>query len=235
VKNFPFWYPPILNYHRVSPILGSDTPTVSVGTFEKQMKILAQRWKPISLADLVQTLEQGSPLPAKAVVVTFDDGTEDNFHHAFASLSRYQIPATIFLITGNVGKSGSLHPDQIRQMREGNVRFGSHTDHHAYLPKLSLAQVHEELKSSRAALQNLGVDSDLLSYPAGGFSPEIILEAQKAGFRAACTTSRGTVRFPPDRWALRRITLHENARSAFDMWIRCSGFYPLNRRLRAPF
>lgn len=228
------WYPPILNYHRVSPEASLKTPTVSVETFQRQISLLAERFKPISLGNLVNALEQGRPIPRRSVVVTFDDGTEDQFLHAFPILSRYRIPATLFLITDNVGKAGSLDLHQIQQMHAGGIQFGSHTHRHAYLPSLSLSQLREELLLSRAALEKWGLNSDLLSYPAGGFSVQIISEVQKAGFRAACTTNRGTDRFPPDRWALRRIALHESARRAFGIWVRCCGYYPLNRRLRAP-
>ena len=232
--NWPGWYPPILGYHRVHPQPASDTPTLSPKVFDQQMKILATRWNPISLQELVSNLEKKRGLPSRAVVVTFDDGTEDNFTYAFPILLQYHIPATVFMISGNVGKPGSLSAEQILKMRRVGIHFGSHTVHHAYLPSLSIEQARQELSDSKEALQKLGLSVDFLSYPAGGFTSEIIQAVQETGYRGACTTNRGIRRFPPNPWALRRISMHGNAASSFEIWIRCCGYYGLNRRLRSP-
>ncbi len=228
------WYPPILTYHRIHPTPASDTPTLSPAIFEQQMKILATRWKPIPLLELVAWLEGKSPYPAKGVVVTFDDGTEDTYTHAFPILSRHRIPATVFLIADHVGKPSSLNPDQLRVMGQAGVTFGSHTSTHAYLPELSIDQIRDELQTSKRLLEDRGFSIEFLSYPAGGFTQEIIQAVREAGYRAACTTNRGRQRFSIDRWALRRITMHGRLTSSFGMWLRCGGFYGLNRRLRPP-
>ena len=231
---WPGWYPPILAYHRVHPQPATDTPTLSPEVFRRQMRILSTRWKPIPLSDLVLCLETKKPLPPRAVVVTFDDGTEDNFIHAFPILLENRIPATVFMIADNIDKPGSLNTEQILKMHRGGIHFGSHTSHHAYLPSLPIERVREELTGSKNFLQKLGLDPDFLSYPGGGFTPEIIRAVQEAGYRGACTTNRGIRRFPTDRWALRRITMHGNSSSALGIWLRCCGFYGLNRWLRAP-
>ncbi len=229
-----FWYPPILAYHRVHPDGATDTPTIPPAIFEKQMAILATRWKPVPLLDLVIRVEEGQPLDRREVAVTFDDGTEDNFTQAYPILKRHRVPATIFVITENIGQPGFMNKSQIAEMANQGITFGSHTLHHAYLPKLSITRVREELTESRTKLQAMGLAADLFSYPAGGFSQEAIHAMQQAGYRAACTTNRGFHRFPINRWALRRITMHSNATTAFGMWLRCCGYYGLNPRLRSP-
>ncbi|MBI3333697.1 MAG: polysaccharide deacetylase family protein [Candidatus Omnitrophica bacterium] len=228
------WYPPILAYHRVDPQPASDTPTVSIKAFERQMEILAARWRPIPLGDLADCLEAGRVIPRRAVAVTFDDGEEGLFTHAFPILERCRIPALIFLIADNVGKAGSLSPGQIARMREGGIQFGSHTVHHAYLPSLPMEQVRRELAESKRLLESRGIPAEFFSYPGGGFTPEIAEAAREAGYRAACTTNRGIRRFPADRWALRRVAMHANTVSPLGVWIRCCGYYGLNRRLREP-
>ena len=228
------WHPPILAYHRVHPDGATDTPTIRPEIFEKQMAMLAQRWKPVTLLDLVIRMEEDQPFDRREVAVTFDDGTEDNFTHAYPILKRHRVPATIFMITDNIGRPGFLNKNQIAEMAEQGITFGSHTEHHAYLPKLPIDRVREELIGSRKKLQALGLAAELFSYPAGGFSKEIAQAAQDAGYRSACTTNRGFQRFPVDRWALRRITMHANATTALGIWLRCCGFYGLNRRLRSP-
>ena len=229
-----FWHPPILAYHRVRPEPGSDSPTISPEIFEKQMAILRKKWKPIPLVELVQRLEKKQPWDRRVVVVTFDDGTEDNFTHAFPILMRYQIPATIFVIVDDIGKSGQLKSAQMQEMAAGGISFGSHTLHHAYLPSVSIDYARREIFESKKKLESFGFSSETISYPAGGFSETVIQEVQKAGYVGACTTNRGFRQFPVDRWALRRVTMHANATTSFGMWLRCCGYYGFNRRLRAP-
>jgi len=79
----PLWYPPILVYHRVHPEPSRETPSMTPQEFERQMEILAQRWVPTALPTLVRALEGKASLPPRGVVVTFDDGTEDAYRHAF--------------------------------------------------------------------------------------------------------------------------------------------------------
>ncbi len=228
------WYPPILTYHRVHPTLGPDSPTIPPDLFEKQMGILADRWHPISLVDLAAQLEQGSRIDRRTVVITFDDGTADNFEYAYPILQQYKIPATIFLIVSNIGKPGSLQLQHILTMAQNGIRFGSHTLDHAYLPAVPEGRFGEEIAGSKRELERMGVGAELFSYPAGGFTTQVKELVRRAGYRAACTTNRGFQRFPIDRWALRRISMRANTATPFGMWLRCSGYYGLNRRLRRP-
>lgn len=229
------WYPPILTYHRIHPDSATDTPTMTPEVFERQMALLAARWRPISLAALATWLEGTAPPPSRAVVVTFDDGTEDTAQHAAPILARYRIPAAVFMITANIGRPGFLTWDHLRQLQAGGVVIGSHTVHHAYLPSLPIARARDELRDSRRQLaQGLGRPVEFLSYPGGGFSKEIATAAREQGYRVCCTTNRGFRRWPVDRWALRRITMHRSAASPWLLRVRCSGYAQLMKRLRAP-
>jgi peptidoglycan/xylan/chitin deacetylase (PgdA/CDA1 family) len=231
-----FWYPPILTYHRVQPNPEPSTPTVTPEVFKRQMQLLAERWKPTSLGDLVETLEENRPLSKQSVVVTFDDGTEDTFTHALPILQEYHIPAAVFVIAGNVGKPGWLRPEQLKKIRQAGITIGSHGLSHDYLPELPLARAEESLSTSKELLRKtIGEPVDWISYPAGGYTPEILKVVRSFGYRGACTTNRGTKRFPVNRWALRRLTMHSGATSAAGLWIRCCGYYGLNKRLRKPW
>ncbi len=228
------WYPPILTYHRIHPRPLEGTPTVAPGIFEKQMAILTRWWRPISFLDLVTWIEGKTSLPRRSVVVSFDDGTEDNFTYAFPLLLKYRIPATIFLSPGSDITFNTLSPDQILQMHDKGIIFGSHTYSHRYLPSLSQEEVYQELRKSKEWLEKLIRPIEFLSYPSGGFTSEIATIARKVGYRAACTTNRGLKRHPINPWALRRITMHNRTISSFGMFIRCSGYYGINRRKRSP-
>jgi peptidoglycan/xylan/chitin deacetylase (PgdA/CDA1 family) len=223
-----------LAYHRVHPDRDPATPSVSPEAFEKQMAILAERWKPVPLSAVAESLEGGKPLPARAVAVTFDDGTEDNFLLASPILLKHRIPATLFLITGQIGRPGYLSADQIRQMAEGGISFGSHGVDHEYFPLLAQAELERTLAESKKTIENLGLSAEFVSYPGGGYTASVMSAARRLGYRGACATNRGYQRFPPDRWALRRITMHEGTATPAAIWLRCCGLYGINRRLRSP-
>ena len=230
----PFWYPPVLAYHRIHEDRATDTPTISPETFEKQMKILSREWTPVPLSAVVESVGGGKPLPPRAVAVTFDDGTEDNFLPAAPILLRNRIPATIFLITGQIGEPGYLSADQIRQMAESDISFGTHGVDHEYLPSLAQVDLERTLSESKRAVEGLGIAAEFMSYPGGGYTAAVMSAARRCGYRGACATNRGYQRFPPDPWALRRITMHEETVTPGGMWLRCCGYYGINRRLRAP-
>lgn len=94
----------ILGYHRISA--GEDDCSqvrVSPENFSGHMKALREYAYPIGLPELVQSLSQNI-LPPKAVAVTFDDGYVDTLHIAKPILERFDIPATVFICTGYLGR-----------------------------------------------------------------------------------------------------------------------------------
>jgi peptidoglycan/xylan/chitin deacetylase (PgdA/CDA1 family) len=94
----------ILGYHRISSSPGAlDEVCVSPENFAEHLHELRKRTHPIRLSKLVQHLKDGS-LPEKAIAVTFDDGYADNLYTAKPLLEKYEIPATVFICTGYLGK-----------------------------------------------------------------------------------------------------------------------------------
>lgn len=87
-----------LLYHRVSP---EPDPmyhlTVSPEHFAKQMAYIKEHYPCIRFEDAWEETDQPS------VVVTFDDGYADNYTCALPILEQYQVPATIFVATENIG------------------------------------------------------------------------------------------------------------------------------------
>jgi peptidoglycan/xylan/chitin deacetylase (PgdA/CDA1 family) len=94
----------ILGYHRIS-VLEDDFYEVCVSpeNFAGQMEALREYAHPISLSKLVQSLKE-NVLPPKSVAVTFDDGYADNLYAAKPILEKYDIPATVFICTGYIGR-----------------------------------------------------------------------------------------------------------------------------------
>ncbi len=99
----------ILAYHR---ILESAEPSgfafdpglisASASAFDVQMGLLKRHYQPTSLAQVLAMVEEGRPLPARSVVVTFDDGYEDNHRIALPILQKHGVPATFFVSTAHI-------------------------------------------------------------------------------------------------------------------------------------
>jgi len=228
---------PILTYHHVGIPSGKwRLNTVSENSFEYQMDFLKRHgFEVISFDDLVEGIKKGHEFARNTVVLQFDDGYEDNYIYAFPVLKKYDFPAMVFLVSDKIGTPGFLNWDQVKEMEKYNFLAGAHTRHHAFLPKLSLAQAQDEIAGSKKVIEDhLGHGIDYFCYPTGGFSPDIKRLVKEAGFKAAVTTNRGKDRFNVDLYELKRIHMSnlDYQYSGLIMWCKCSGYYNLFRHFK---
>jgi peptidoglycan/xylan/chitin deacetylase (PgdA/CDA1 family) len=101
----------IVLYHRILPdraleqVCFSRSTFVSCSSFEQNLEYFRREYHPISMAEYLDRLQSGSwDVRRKYLLVTFDDGWADNYHHAWPILKKFDMPATIFLATGLVGE-----------------------------------------------------------------------------------------------------------------------------------
>ena len=96
---------PVFMYHHVNPHKG-DMVTITPGVFDAQMKFLAETgYRTLSADELVEFAGGNLAIKGKAVAVTFDDGYLDNYVYVFHVLKKYNIKATIFIVTDWVERS----------------------------------------------------------------------------------------------------------------------------------
>ena len=180
----------ILCYHRVND-REEGYMSVPVKSFEQQMVFLAEKgYRTISLKALLD----GNAEP-KSIVITFDDGYEDNYTNAFPVLREFGFTATIFCITQKLDTPGYLTRAQIRQMTAAGFSFGSHTLSHPDLRSLSRREKLREISSSRVWLEEaLGLACDFFCYPYGLHDEESVQLVREAGYRGACSNAPGANR-----------------------------------------
>jgi peptidoglycan/xylan/chitin deacetylase (PgdA/CDA1 family) len=228
---------PILMYHSVKPAVApGDRLTVSLGTFERQMRFLKEhRYRVIGLPELAEMIRNRRAIPYKTVALTFDDGYRDNFEIAFPVLKKYGFPATVFLIGKEIGTSGWMGWEEIRAMQAtGLIHFGSHTMTHPCLVDTDkdIDCVREVRESKRLLEEGLGRSVTIFSYPSGRFNERVRREVIDAGYAAAVVTNPGK-RFPNnDVYALKRLRISENASNLFVFAVEISGFYNFMREQR---
>ena len=186
---------PVLNYHQVEEKNGNPL-TLWPDQFETQMSYLADEgYTTITIDEMMDALENGTPLPDKPVIITFDDGYADNYEYAYPILKKYGFKATIFLIYDFTNAYPNyLTWDQINEMKEsGLIRFESHTMTHANLAELtSTDELRHEIADSHDLLSDkLGYDMHYIAYPGGRVNEEIEEITRAAGYRGGFTVHYG--------------------------------------------
>lgn len=273
---------PILAYHRIydledATIFPFDSELISASrtSFEWQMRYIKAHYNPISFQTLLDVLDGKALLPGRPLIVTFDDGYEDNYYNAFPILKSLDIPATIFISTGYIGNKkpfwfdlmahilnhvptgcmmlkdlqltlrlddnvASRHAattqlfralrsvsneqrlgfldwfeyeyafaihkdsfqlnlpmnwDQVREMHDAGIEFGSHTITHPILSQLDDEALKNELIGSRQKLdQELGESIPVLAYPVGdkaAFNERVIDISRSIGYRLGVSYIEG--------------------------------------------
>lgn len=95
---------PVLMYHHVSPAAG--LVTVSPENFQAHMQWLtANGWRGVGAEQLAAFIA-GEPLPAKSLLITFDDGYLDNWLYAQPALQAAGQQALLFLVSAWPGGGG---------------------------------------------------------------------------------------------------------------------------------
>lgn len=199
-QGFP-WLP-ILMYHRVVDRVDGSDPyhlKVSTAAFELQMQYLRDHgYQSLFLEDVALTATNGGLLWSKPVVITLDDGYRDTYVSAFPILRKYQMKATVLLVSGRIGSSNTwdvdkaetsplLDLDEIGEMAEYDIKFGSHGVTHRSLLDLSPAEAWKEIVESKAALEHmLSSEVRTFCYPYGRTTPALGEMAKRAGYAAAC-------------------------------------------------
>lgn len=208
---------PILTYHSIDD--SGSVISVAVTNFDKQMSCLRKKgYKTYSLMEMVNYIKRGAELPHKGIVITFDDGYENNYKEAFPVLQKFGYTATIFITTGHSGKKnnwGKQHPsipelsmlswEEIREMSRHGIDFGAHTQNHVNLEEVSIDIARKEIIESKDDIQ-MRIDHpvELFSYPFGCFNKEV-QDITRTAFRGAISNNPGKINYRSDIYALERI------------------------------
>ena len=202
---------PVLNYHQINDT-EKNALTVNTEQFEAQMKYLSENgYTAITPADMLDAWENGTQLPEKPVIITFDDGYLDNYNHAFPVLEKYQLKATIFLISDYVNTYPNyLTWSAVQDMQQsGLIDFESHTLSHEELTKApDLDEAKHQLTGSKQAIEwNLGKQVNFIAYPCGEYNDAIEQATKDAGYRAAFTVNYGLAEPGEDPFILDRVPI----------------------------
>jgi len=211
---------PVLMYHKVNPNpeTGNLGLRVNPDDFEWQMRYLSEQgYQSVSLQELRDYVEEGKPLPPKAMVITFDDGYRDNYIYALPVMEKYGFTATIFVVVNTIGKVNKfdlgnqpvnqmMNWDEIKDTASRGFTIGSHTMDHPRLWEVSQEKALYQIRESKAALEKgLGLPVRYFCYPYGNYNQAVKKMVEQCGYEAATTTHPGLVHFSDDIYALKRV------------------------------
>lgn len=201
---------PVLNYHQVSDERKGPL-TMTTEDFKWQMDYLKEQgFHTITPDQLYAYLTEKRPLPSKPVLITFDDGYEDNYTYAYPILKENQMQATIFMVAKSVDIPGHLTKAELREMEANGITIGSHTLSHVLLTDLTPEQVGSEVEESRKVLEDiLGTKVEYLAYPGGYVDDEIMKIAADKGIKMGFTIDLGRVKPADNLMYLNRIPIFE--------------------------
>jgi len=155
-----------------------------------------EKAEPAWVNNLIQAVRDGDkPNEARRsfVSITFDDGLDDHYIAAFPILRRLNIPATVYIVTDNVGGDGYMTKAQLEELASYGWEIGGHTKTHpADLTALNDAQRDTEMDKSTYFMAN-GFDVQTFAYPGGTYDAATIRSVKKNGYSAARTTSSAGV------------------------------------------
>jgi peptidoglycan/xylan/chitin deacetylase (PgdA/CDA1 family) len=205
----------ILTYHS----LNSSGAVIALPpeTFRRQMRSLFDRGiAVVPLETLVAA--PGHEIDGPAAALTFDDGFDDFYQHAFPILGEYRFPATVFLVSGYCGRTNDwpgqpqwaggralLSWSRIAELQRGGVRFGAHTVTHPRLPALPWKQAAGEILDSKKQIEDrLGAAVTSFAYPYGSDSARL-RHLVAENFAVGCSARLGQLRPDSPRESLERI------------------------------
>lgn len=210
---------PILMYHSVATDPNDATRVLSVSpeAFAQQMELVGELGlTPIRTAELAAGWRTGRPLPARPVLITFDDGYEGVHRHALPVLAKHAFPATVFVSTGWIrgaydtggGLDTMLDWDQVRELAASDVEIGGHTHTHPQLDQLDdTALRHELIHSREIVTDEVGTAPDSLAYPYGYSSRRVREAVHETGYGQALAVNNGLARRRQGPYALTRLTV----------------------------
>ena len=215
---------PVIMYHRVvnnENEGGVHGTYITAKKFDEHMKYLKEHdYEPITFKELLKlNYRNRFNNGKKYIILTFDDGYEDNYKIAFPILKKYQFKCIIYLVSHlNYNKWDVEVPENpekkfplmtwgmIKEMQEYGIEFGGHTMTHQKLAHMPFEQAKEEItKSTQFLEEKLEEKLVCFAYPYGDLNEQVKEFVRNSSYSFAVATDSGDLSFSEDLFQIRRI------------------------------
>ena len=205
---------------------------IRTSKFRKQMEAIRQLGLPvIPMADFIAWKEGTKEIPAKAVVITIDDGWISTYTQAYPILKEFGYPFTIYLYKNYVDGGGkALTTAMIKEMMKYGATIGSHSVTHPFPQAVKASRkrgpqtydkfLNTEMGESKRFLEGkFGGSVPTYAYPGGFFTEEMLTKAKQLGYTHLFTVQPGKVKRAIPNEVLPRYIILGNYDKIFDFAI----------------
>jgi peptidoglycan/xylan/chitin deacetylase (PgdA/CDA1 family) len=161
----------------------------------------------VTMQNVVDFFDNGTPLPSKPVLLSFDDGYNDFYINAYPILKARGFPATLFLPTGLTNNIGYVSWDEVKEMSSNAIEIANHTWSHKSM-KREKGLDDFEIHTADVQLGDRGLNNPkVFAYPYGEISKISQDELVAENYKLAFTTRYGTVLCKKQRLELPRVRI----------------------------
>ncbi len=183
---------PILCYHQFKDFNASAGAMTKVYTvkppdFAAQMKALSEAgYNSILPEQLYNYLVHNAPLPAKPIMITFDDTRAEQYSIGAAEMKKYGFKGVFFVMTVSINRPGYMTKEEIKSLADEGHVVAAHTWDHHMVTKYSGEDWNTQLVKPKAKLEEIiGKPLTDFAYPFGLWNTAAIPELKKSGYKMA--------------------------------------------------
>ena len=203
---------PTLMYHYVSWLPATDPNmdlrkdlTVSPVDFEAMLKFLKDNgYTTITSRDLWWSLDQTAALPAKPVMLTFDDGYADAYSVVLPLLKAYGMTGTFFVTVNLVDRAGYISRAQVRALADAGMDVEAHAMDHIPMLGTFAGQNYQMCRARDFLSAWTGTDVRHFAYPSGDYNDTSFVSLQQCGYLSAYKKSGGSIQSTNGWFVLQR-------------------------------
>lgn len=227
----------VLMYHSIDD--SGSVISISPQAFAEHVDWISKSGVRVVALDALAAMDPAEE--GDAIALTFDDGFA-NFGEAAALLEEHDLPATVFVVTGHVGRTnawgGRAEPDvptlplldwpELERLSARGFAIGAHTHAHVPLTTVTFTRAVEEMeRCANELVGRLGVPVSSFAYPYGDVN-QAVATAAGARFRLAVTTRFAALTGDAPRALIPRFdmyyfrrpgAIHRLASGALDVWV----------------
>lgn len=183
---------PVLCYHHIRPFKPGESErmksySVTPDAFAEQMKALHDSGYQTVLPDqLYQYLVSGKPLPAKPIMLTYDDTDEEQFSIGKIEMDKYGFKGVYFIMTISINRPRYMSKEQIKQLADEGHAVECHTWDHHMVTKYTTADWDTQIVATRKKIEGItGKTVKYFAYPFGIWNAASLPEVQQRNYQMA--------------------------------------------------
>ena len=201
---------PVLMYHVIGePPRSAPFPGLYVSASELRAQVAWLRragYEAVTLGRVVDAWNGRATLPARPIVLSFDDGYRSHVTAALPALAAQRWPGVLNLDLSNLAPDWGIPRAGVRRLIAAGWEIDAHSMTHADLAAASGTALTREIAGSRRAIRRLfGITPRFFCYPAGRYDADAVAAVEAAGFEGATTTVFGLASPTAGRFTLARV------------------------------